>query len=121
MDRLIAYHASHVGGRPSPVTQVPLSPTWGWTRALTPKAAGELDRARIDMNLGVLPTLVVEQDRLRGTFHNRTTDVTLAAGMVVTIEPGLYRGGFGGFRIEDLVLVTENGHRVLTHSPKREL
>lgn len=54
-------------------------------------------------------------------FHNRTTDVTLEPGMVVTIEPGLYRGGFGGFRIEDLVLVTDTGHRVLTHSPKREL
>ncbi|MEP1122498.1 MAG: Xaa-Pro peptidase family protein [Ilumatobacter sp.] len=54
-------------------------------------------------------------------FHNRTSDVTLEAGMVVTIEPGLYRGGFGGFRIEDLVLVTDAGHRVLTHSPKREL
>lgn len=54
-------------------------------------------------------------------FHNRATDVTLQAGMVVTIEPGLYRVGFGGFRIEDLVLVTDADHRVLTHSPKREL
>lgn len=54
-------------------------------------------------------------------FHNRSSDVTLLEGMVVTIEPGLYRREFGGFRIEDLVLVTENGHRVLTHSPKREL
>lgn len=54
-------------------------------------------------------------------FHNQSSDVVLAAGMVVTIEPGLYRGGFGGFRIEDLALITEDGHRVLTHSPKREL
>lgn len=58
-------------------------------------------------------------------FHNQSSDVTLEAGMVVTVEPGLYRGGFGGFRIEDLVLVTDSvngtGHRVLTHSPKREL
>ncbi|MFK8026124.1 MAG: M24 family metallopeptidase [Ilumatobacter sp.] len=58
-------------------------------------------------------------------FHNQSSDVELRPGMVVTVEPGLYRGGFGGFRIEDLVLVTDGtddaGHRVLTHTPKREL
>ncbi len=54
-------------------------------------------------------------------FVNQAGDGELAAGMVVTVEPGLYRGDFGGFRIEDLVLITESGHRVLTHSPKREL
>jgi Xaa-Pro aminopeptidase len=38
----------------------------------------------------------------------------LVAGDVITIEPGLYRAGYGGLRLEDLVLVTANGHELLT-------
>src|SRR5262245_5320090 len=41
----------------------------------------------------------------------------LVAGDVVTLEPGLYRQGFGGCRLEDLVLVTEHGAENLTDFP----
>ena len=42
----------------------------------------------------------------------------LAAGMVVTIEPGVYLPGRFGVRIEDMVLVTATGGQVLTPAPK---
>lgn len=42
----------------------------------------------------------------------------LAERDVVTVEPGVYRGALGGIRIEDTVVVTADGCRPLTHTPK---
>lgn len=47
---------------------------------------------------------------------NETT--RLQAGMVITIEPGIYLAGRFGIRIEDMVAVTQNGGQVLTPAPK---
>jgi Xaa-Pro aminopeptidase len=42
---------------------------------------------------------------------------TLMAGDVITLEPGCYRQGYGGCRLEDLVVVTEDGCEILTDFP----
>jgi Xaa-Pro aminopeptidase len=49
----------------------------------------------------------------------RQQKTKLQAGMAITIEPGVYVNGFAGVRIEDTVLVTENGCQVMTQTPKR--
>ncbi|MDI9570804.1 MAG: Xaa-Pro peptidase family protein [Pseudomonadota bacterium] len=46
------------------------------------------------------------------------SDQILAPGMVVTVEPGIYLPGRWGIRIEDMVLVGEDGCEVLTRIPK---
>ena len=54
-----------------------------------------------------------EQPRLRP----ESDDVLVADG-VVTVEPGIYHPGIGGIRIEDLVIIGENGPEVLTSFTK---
>ena len=72
----------------------------------------------------------LEDDFVHGTGHGvglviheepflgPTSSATLSAGDVVTVEPGLYRVGLGGVRIEDLLVVDETGSRVLSTFPK---
>lgn len=51
-------------------------------------------------------------------FNDLQTDVELQPGMVMTVEPGIYLPGLGGVRIEDDVLITDSGTRVLSSFPK---
>jgi Xaa-Pro aminopeptidase len=48
----------------------------------------------------------------------RTADAALAEGAVVTIEPGIYRPGWGGVRIEDDVFLGPDGPKILTSFPR---
>lgn len=51
-------------------------------------------------------------------YVRATGDVVLQVGNVVTVEPGIYIPNWGGVRIEDTVVIEEDGCRLLTQSPK---
>ena len=56
-----------------------------------------------------------------GPGLNGADTTVLEPGMVITVEPGVYVQGVGGVRVEDLVLVTEDGHEVLSRSAKERV
>ena len=51
--------------------------------------------------------------------HPRLQKVTLKDRQVLTVEPGLYYPGVGGARLEDVVLVTKTGCKILSRFPKQ--
>jgi Xaa-Pro aminopeptidase len=74
-----------------------------------------------------------KRGRMQGFFHGTghglgleihesprvgAVDATMKAGMVVTVEPGLYYPGIGGVRLEDVVVIGARGNRNLTTFPK---
>jgi len=97
-------------------------------RAIYEASCEPYHEAGLPTQLNKEPGTVLEDGYFHGLGHGvglevherphlgRTPD-TLLAGDVITLEPGCYRQGFGGCRLEDLVVVTDDGCEVLTDFP----
>lgn len=120
-----------VGTPPEPVQQAYAATLAAQEKALTLLANGErsgaaLDRAaRAELTRRGYPVYPhslghnVGLDIHEGPRLTEVRNETLATGMVFSVEPGLYREGEYGIRIEDLVHLTKDGVEILSHSPKQ--
>ena len=72
-----------------------------------------------EARLGPRNPILIEHDEAPRLA--RSAETALKPGHVVTVEPGVYVPGVGGVRIEDLVVVTESGRDVLSHTSKELL
>ena len=97
-------------------------------RRLFEKVCDIFDGAGYKTQLNKEPGEVLEDGFFHGLGHGIGLEVhelpslgrvghDLIPGDVVTVEPGLYRSGYGGVRLEDLVLVTDDGYEVITNYP----
>jgi Xaa-Pro aminopeptidase len=93
--------------------------------------AGMTGRQADALARGVIEAAGRGEQYLHGTGHGLGLEIheaprigkyasenVLEPSMVITVEPGVYVPGWGGVRIEDTVVVSEDGVRVLTTSPK---
>jgi Xaa-Pro aminopeptidase len=94
-------------------------------RALYERVCDIFQQAGYKTQLNKEPGEVLEDGFFHGLGHGVGLEVhelpnmgrvghDLVPGDVITIEPGLYRSGYGGLRLEDLVLVTKDGYEVIT-------
>jgi Xaa-Pro aminopeptidase len=112
LDRSFAQVRGGVSGREIYASVCEIVQQNGYPTALT-KAPGEVLEEGFFHALGHGVGLQVHE----APALSRLETPPLLAGDVVTLEPGLYRPGYGGCRLEDLVVVTEDGAERLTDFP----
>ncbi|MBI5448769.1 aminopeptidase P family protein [Candidatus Gottesmanbacteria bacterium] len=71
----------------------------------------------VGLDIHEIPRLISQKDRILPKTQPQK-DAILLSGIVLTVEPGIYMEGSYGIRIEDLVLLKQDGIELLSKSPK---